>query len=136
RAPDALATHLLRADVWRAQGRHAEALQSLEALAKRFPHDAELAFTLSTRQQEAGLTRRSRDTLAAVAPYLTDLRQRARLLSLEADSFEKEGLLARALEQRRSVVGLLPGPESHFAVARLQELLSRYTRRRARCTRA
>ncbi|MBZ4332077.1 O-antigen ligase family protein [Corallococcus sp. AS-1-12] len=126
RAPDALATHLLRADVWRAQGRRAEALQSLEALVKRFPHDVELAFTLSTRQQEAGLTRQSRDTLAAVAPYLTDLRQRARLLSLEADSFEQEGLLARALEQRRSVVGLLPGPESHFAVARLQELLSRY----------
>ncbi|WP_223642313.1 O-antigen ligase family protein [Corallococcus sp. EGB] len=126
RAPDALATHLLRADVWRAQGRGAEALQVLEALAKRFPRDVELAFTLATRQQEAGLTRKSRDTLAAVAPYLTDLRQRARLLSLEADSFEKEGLLARALEQRRSVVGLLPGPESHFAVARLQELLSRY----------
>ncbi|WP_404365402.1 O-antigen ligase family protein [Corallococcus coralloides] len=126
RAPDALVTHLLRADVWRAQGRRAEALQSLEALVKRFPHDVELAFTLSTRQQEAGLTRQSRDTLAAVAPYLTDLRQRARLLSLEADSFEQEGLLARALEQRRSVVGLLPGPESHFAVARLQELLSRY----------
>ncbi|RKH00958.1 O-antigen ligase family protein [Corallococcus carmarthensis] len=126
REPDALATHLLRADVWRAQGRSAEALQSLEALVKRFPQDVELAFTLSTRQQEAGLTRRSRDTLAAVAPYLTDLRQRARLLSLEADSFEREGLLARALEQRRSVVGLLPGPESHFAVARLQELLSRY----------
>lgn len=126
RAPDALATHLLRADVWRAQGRGAEALQSLEALARRFPHDVELAFTLATRQQEAGLTRKSRDTLAAVAPSLTDLPQRARLLSLEADSFEKEGLLARALEQRRSVVGLLPGPESHFAVARLQELLSRY----------
>ncbi|MGE6756579.1 O-antigen ligase family protein [Corallococcus interemptor] len=126
RAPDAVATHLLRADVWRAQGKRAEALQSLEALAKRFPHDVELAFTLATRQQEAGLTRRSRDTLAAVAPYLTDTRQRARRLSLEADSFEKEGLLARALEQRRSVVGLLPGPDSHFAVARLQELLSRY----------
>ncbi|RUO94094.1 polymerase [Corallococcus sp. AB018] len=126
RAPDALATHLLRADVWLAQGKRAEALQSLEALVKRFPHDVELAFTLSTRQQEAGLMRRSRDTLAAMAPYLTDLRQRARLLSLEADSFEQEGLLARALEQRRSVVGLLPGPESHFEVARLQELLSRY----------
>ncbi|RKI61811.1 polymerase [Corallococcus sp. AB049A] len=126
RAPDAVATHLLRADVWRAQGKRAEALQSLEPLAKRFPHDVELAFTLATRQQEAGLTRRSRDTLAAVAPYLTDTRQRARRLSLEADSFEKEGLLARALEQRRSVVGLLPGPDSHFAVARLQELLSRY----------
>ncbi|RKH50766.1 polymerase [Corallococcus sp. AB050B] len=126
RAPDAVATHLLRADVWRAQGKRAEALQSLESLAKRFPHDVELAFTLATRQQEAGLTRRSRDTLAAVAPYLTDTRQRARRLSLEADSFEKEGLLARALEQRRSVVGLLPGPDSHFAVARLQELLSRY----------
>ncbi|NPD23425.1 O-antigen ligase family protein [Corallococcus exiguus] len=126
RAPDALATQLLRADVWLAQGKRAEALQSLEALVKRFPHDVELAFTLSTRQQEAGLTRRSRDTLAAMAPYLTDLRQRARLLSLEADSFEQEGLLARALEQRRSVVGLLPGPESHFEVARLQELLSRY----------
>lgn len=126
RAPDVLPTHLLRADVWRAQGRQAEALQSLESLAKRFPQDVELAFTLSTRQQEAGLMRRSRDTLATVAPHLTDARQRARLLSLEADSFEREGLLARALEQRRSVAGLLPGPESHFAVARLQELLSRY----------
>jgi tetratricopeptide (TPR) repeat protein len=126
RAPDAVATHLLRADVWHAQGRGAEALQSLEALAKRQPHDVELAFTLATRQQEAGLSRRSRDTLAAVSPYLSGPRQRARLLELEADSFEKEGLLARALEQRRSIVGLLPGPDSHFAVARLQERLSRY----------
>ncbi|RKH68007.1 O-antigen ligase family protein [Corallococcus llansteffanensis] len=126
RAPDALATHLLRADVWRAQGRGAEALQALEALAKRFPHEVELAFTLAARQQEAGLTRRSRDTLDAVAPFLTNLQQRARLLSLEADCFEREGLLARALEQRRSVVGLQPGPDSHFAVARLQELLARY----------
>ncbi|MCY1036331.1 O-antigen ligase family protein [Corallococcus sp. BB11-1] len=126
RAPDALGTHLLRADVWRAQGRAAEALQALEALSKRFPHDVELAFTLASRQQEAGLTRRSRDTLAAVAPFLTNLQQRARLLSLEADCFEREGLLARALEQRRSVAGLLPAPESHFAVARLQEQLARY----------
>ncbi|RYZ38357.1 MAG: polymerase [Myxococcaceae bacterium] len=126
RAPDAVSTHLLRADVWRAQGKLKEALLSLEALAKRHPQDVELAFTLAARQQEVGLTRRARDTLDAVAPFLTNLQQRARLLSLEADCFEREGLLARALEQRRSVAGLLPAPDSHFAVARLQELLSRY----------
>lgn len=126
REPDALSTHLLRADVLRAQGREGEALQSLERLLARFPGNVELSFSLASQQLEAGLTRRARDTLDAVGPFLTDFHQRARLLALEASCFEREGLLARAVERRQSVARLTPTPEAYFAVARLQEALLRH----------
>ncbi|MBJ6761338.1 O-antigen ligase family protein [Myxococcaceae bacterium JPH2] len=126
REPEALSTLLLRADVLRAQGKGDEALQSLERLLARFPGNVELSFTLAARELDAGLTRRARDTLDGVGPFLTDFQQRARLLALEAACFEHEGLLSRAVERRQSVARLQPSPDAYFAVARLQEALQRY----------
>ncbi|WP_164008082.1 O-antigen ligase family protein [Pyxidicoccus trucidator] len=126
REPDALDTHLLRAEVLRAQGRGEEALQTLERLLARFPGHVELSFTLAARQLDAGLTRRAKDTLQAVSPFLTDYAQRARLLSLEAACLEREGLLSSAVERRQTAARLAPGPDAWFAVARTQEALRRY----------
>ncbi|QSQ28361.1 O-antigen ligase family protein [Pyxidicoccus parkwayensis] len=124
--PDALDTHLLRAEVLRAQGRRDEALQTLERLLARFPGHVELSFTLAAQQLDAGLTRRAKDTLQAVSPFLTDYAQRARLLSMEASCLEREGLLSRAVERRQTAARLAPGPDAWFAVARTQEALHRY----------
>jgi tetratricopeptide (TPR) repeat protein len=123
RAPDVLSSHLLRADVLGAQGRNEEALASLEALRVRFPDNAELAFTLARLQTDQGLTRRARETLHQVSPFLSNLEQRARLFSLEGASFEKEGYRARALESWRSVARIQPDPNHWFKVASLHESL-------------
>ena len=124
--PDALESHLLRAEVLRAQGKREEALQTLERLLARFPGNVDLSFTLAEQQLGAGLTRRAKDTLQAVSPFLTDYAQRARLLSLEAACLEREGLLSRAVELRKTAARLAPGPDAWFAVARTQEALRRY----------
>jgi len=126
REPDALDTHLVRAEVLRAQGRSDEALQTLERLLTRHPGHVELSFILAAQQLNAGLTRRAKDTLQGVSPFLTDYAQRARLLSLEAACLEREGLLSRAVERRQTAVRLAPGPDAWFAVARTQEALRRY----------
>ncbi|HEX8435819.1 O-antigen ligase family protein [Archangium sp.] len=120
-APDALSSHLLRAEVLRARGRHGEALKSLEALSSRYPGEVELSFTLARLQVDAGLPRRARETLQQVSPFLSDLTQRARLFMLEGASYEREGHRARALESWRSVIRLQPGPDPWFRVARLHE---------------
>ncbi|NVJ08854.1 O-antigen ligase family protein [Myxococcus sp. AM001] len=125
-APDALDTHLLRAEVLRAQGKREEALQALERLLARFPGNVVLSFQLAAQQLEAGLTRRAKDTLKALAPFITDYAQRARLLAMEAACLEREGLLSHALERRQSAARLAPGAEAFFAVARTQEALRRY----------
>lgn len=125
-APDALDTHLLHAEVLKAQGRRDEALQTLERLLARFPGQVELSFTLAAQQLDAGLTRRAKDTLQAVSPFLSDYAQRARLLSLEAACLEREGLLSRAVERRQTAARLAPGPDAWFAVARTQEALRRF----------
>jgi tetratricopeptide (TPR) repeat protein len=124
--PDALDTHLLHAEVLKAQGRRDEALQTLERLLARFPGQVELSFTLAAQQLDAGLTRRAKDTLQAVSPFLTDYAQRARLLSMEAACLEREGLLSRAVERRQTAARLAPGPDAWFAVARTQEALRRF----------
>ncbi|QRN95939.1 O-antigen ligase family protein [Archangium violaceum] len=123
RAPDALSSHLLHADVLRAQGRKEEALEFLEALRTRFPGDEELAFTLARQQVDLGLTRRARETLHQVAPYLSSLPHRAQLFMLEGASYEQEGHRARALESWKSVARIQPGPEAWFKVASLHESL-------------
>ena len=101
-------------------------MQSLERLLARFPGNVALSFQLASQQLDAGLTRRARDTLHALAPFITDYAQRARLLSLEAACLEREGLLSRALERRQTAARLVPGADAHFAVARTQEALRRY----------
>lgn len=126
REPDALDTHLLRAEVLKAGGRKAEALELLERLLARFPGHVELSFSLASQQLDAGLTRRAKDTLQAVSPFLTDYGQRARLLSMEAACLEREGLLSRAVERRQTAARLAPAPEAWFAVARTQEALRHY----------
>jgi tetratricopeptide (TPR) repeat protein len=126
RAPDALGPAMLRAEILRAQGRREEALQLLDRLLPRFPGKVELAFLLSSQLLEAGLTRRAREVLQQVSPFISDYPQRARLLSLEGVSYEREGLLSRALERYQTVARLVPAPEAHFTVARLHESLRRY----------
>lgn len=126
RAPDALGPLLLRAEILRAQDRREEAIQLLERLLPRFPGKVELAFQLTSQLLEGGLTRRAREVLQQASPFITDYPQRARLLSLEAISFEQEGLLSRALERYQTVARLVPAPEAHFTVARLHESLRRY----------
>ncbi|HZI10667.1 MAG TPA: tetratricopeptide repeat protein, partial [Myxococcus sp.] len=123
RAPDALASHLLRADVLGAQGRHDEALASLEALRTRFPGDVELGFTLARLQVDLRWTRRARETLHQMNPFLSDLTQRARLFMLEGASYEQEGLRARALESWKSVLRIHPSADAWFKVASLHESL-------------
>ncbi len=125
RAPEALTTYLLRADVLRAAGRAEEALQSLERLVARFPGNVDLAFALAGQLLDAGLPRRSREVLQQVGPFLTDFRQRARLLGMEGASYEREGLLSKALERYQSAARLAPSPGAHFTVARLYESLRR-----------
>jgi tetratricopeptide (TPR) repeat protein len=123
RAPDALSSHLLRAEVLRALGRKEEALEFLESLSARFPDDEALAFTLARQQVDLGLTRRARETLRQVAPFLSNLPQRARLFMLEGASYEQEGHRARALESWKSAARIQPGPEAWFKVASLHESL-------------
>jgi tetratricopeptide (TPR) repeat protein len=126
RAPGERDTALLRAEVLRGRGESDAALRDIEALRSRHPEDLELALMLASWQMDAGLTRRARQTLQEVGGLVTDYRQRARLLSMEADGLEREGLLSRAVDRRQTVARLLPSAEAHFAVARLQESLKRY----------
>ncbi|PTL76366.1 O-antigen ligase family protein [Vitiosangium sp. GDMCC 1.1324] len=126
RAPDALSSYLLRADVLHAQGRNGEALEALEALRPRFPGNVELSFTLARLQVDAGLTRRARETLQQVSPFVSNLGQRAQLFMLEGSSFEKEGHRARALESWKSAVRIQPGAGMWFKVARLHESLYQF----------
>jgi tetratricopeptide (TPR) repeat protein len=126
RAPDALGPLRLRAEILRAQGRREEAIQLLERLLPRFPGKVELAFQLTSQLLEGGLTRRAREVLQQASPFISDYSQRAQLLSLEAVSYEQEGLLSRALERYQTVARLVPAPEAHFTVARLYESLRRY----------
>jgi tetratricopeptide (TPR) repeat protein len=126
RAPEVLGTHLLSAEVLWAQGRREAALHSLEALRARFPGSVELAFALARLQLAAGLTRRARETLEQVKPFLTELGQRVHLFSLEGDSYEREGRLARALDSWQLVVRMHPTGEGWYKVARLREALHRH----------
>jgi tetratricopeptide (TPR) repeat protein len=126
RAPEALEPVVLRAEVLRAQGRREEAVQLLERTLPRFPGKVELSFVLASHMLEAGLTRRVREVLQQASPFISDYPQRARLLSLEGASYEREGMLARALERYQTVARLVPAPEAHFTVARLHESLRHY----------
>jgi tetratricopeptide (TPR) repeat protein len=126
RAPDALGPQMLRADILKAQGRRAEAIQLLERLLPRFPGKMELSFALAGQLLDAGLTRRARDVLQQASPFVMDYRERARLLALEGACYERDGAFARALERYQTVVRLVPEPQAHFTVARLQEALRRY----------
>lgn len=126
REPERLDTALLRAEVLKGQGERDASLGAVEALRARHPGNVELAFTLASWQLEAGLTRRSRETLQSVGGLISDYRQRALLLSLEADGLEREGLLSRAVERRQTAARLVPSADAYFAVARLQETLRRY----------
>lgn len=124
--PERLETALLRAEVLKGRGEHEAALRAVEALRARHSMDVELAFTVASWQLEAGLTRRARETLHVVGSLLTDYRQRARMLSMEAEALEREGLLSRAVERRQTAARLVPSADGFFAVARLQETLRRY----------
>lgn len=126
RVPEALEPQLLRAEILRAQGRHADAIGLLERILPRFPGKVEVSFVLASHLLDAGLTRRAREVLQGASPFVTDYRQRARLLSLEGAGYEREGLLARALERYQTVARLVPEPQAHFTVARLQESLRRF----------
>ncbi|WP_342378879.1 O-antigen ligase family protein [Myxococcus stipitatus] len=124
--PEQLDTVLLRAEVLKGRGEGEAALRAVEALRARNPMNVELAFTLASWQMEAGLTRRARETLQAVGGLLSDYQQRARMLSMEAEALEREGLLSRAVERRQTAARLVPSSDAYFAVARLQETLRRY----------
>jgi tetratricopeptide (TPR) repeat protein len=126
RAPEALEPLVLRAEILRAQGRREEAIQLLDRLLPRFPGKVELSFVLASQLIEAGLTRRAREVLQQASPFIADYPQRARLLLLEGVSYEREGLLARALERYQTVARLVPAPDAHFTVARLHESLRHY----------
>jgi tetratricopeptide (TPR) repeat protein len=123
RLPDALGSHLLRAEVRWAAERREEAVQSLEALRVRFPGEVQLAFTLARYQLAMGLTRRARETLQQAAPFLSDVGQREHLFRLEGESYKREGHLSRALEAWQGVVRLNPSAEAWLEVARLHESL-------------
>jgi tetratricopeptide (TPR) repeat protein len=123
RLPDALGSHLLRAEVLWAAERREEAVQSLEALRVRFPGEVQLAFTLARYQLAMGLTRRARETLQQAAPFLSDVGQREHLFRLEGESYKREGHLSRALEAWQGVVRLNPSAEAWLEVARLHESL-------------
>jgi tetratricopeptide (TPR) repeat protein len=127
RAPETLEPMVLRAEVLRAQGRREEAIQLLERTLPRFPGKVELSFGLASYMLEVGLTRRAREVLQQASPFISDYPQRARLLWLEGESYEREGLLARALERYQTVARLTPTPEAHFTVARLHESLRHYS---------
>jgi len=126
RVPEALEPQVLRAEIFRAQGRHVDAIALLERILPRFPGKVEVSFVLASQLLEVGLTRRAREVLQGASPFVTDFRQRARLLALEGGSYEREGLLARALERYQTVARLVPEPQAHFTVARLQESLRRF----------
>lgn len=126
RAPEALEPQLLRASILRAQNRREEAIQLLDRLVPRFPGKVELPFQLATQLLEVGLTRRAREVLEQASPFIGDYSQRARLLSLEAATYERDGLLSRALERYQTVARLVPAPDAHFTVARLHESLRHY----------
>jgi predicted Zn-dependent protease len=126
RVPEALESQVLRAQILRAQGRHEDAIGLLERILPRFPGKLEVSFVLASQLLDVGQTRRAREVLQGANPFVTDYRQRARLLSLEAASYEREGLLARALERYQTVARLVPEPQAHFTVARLQESLRRF----------
>ncbi|WPB75636.1 O-antigen ligase family protein [Archangium violaceum] len=126
RAPDALSSYLLRADVLHAQGLGDEALAVLEALGPRFPGNVERAFALARLQVALGLTRRARESLQQVNPFVSNDSLRAQLYMLEGASYEREGLRARALESWKSAVRMQPGGSLWFKVARLHESLHQF----------
>jgi tetratricopeptide (TPR) repeat protein len=126
RAPEALGPQMLRAELLRAQGRGAEAVQLLERLKPRFPGRVELSVALAGQLLDAGQTRRAREVLHQASPFVKDYGERARLLALEGASYERDGAFARALERYQTVVRLVPEPRAYFTVARLHEALRRY----------
>ncbi|HEX5747491.1 MAG TPA: O-antigen ligase family protein [Archangium sp.] len=126
RAPDALSSYLLRADVLQALGRGDEALAVLEAVGTRFPGNVERAFALARLQVALGLTRRARESLQQVNPFVSNDAQRAQLYMLEGSSYEREGLRARALESWKSAVRMQPSGSLWFKVAGLHESLHQF----------
>jgi predicted Zn-dependent protease len=126
RTPEALEPQLLRAEILRAQGRREDAIQLLERVLPRFPGRVDVSFSLASQLLEVGLTRRAREVLQQANPFITHYHQRAKLLALEGACYEREGLFARALERYQTVARLVPEPQAHFTVARMQESLRRY----------
>jgi tetratricopeptide (TPR) repeat protein len=126
RAPEALEPLVLRAEVLRAQGLREGAIELLDRALPRFPGKVELSFVLASQLIEAGLTRRAREVLQQASPFIADYPRRARLLLLEGVSYEREGLLARALERYQTVARLVPASDAHFTMARLHESLRHY----------
>jgi O-antigen ligase/tetratricopeptide (TPR) repeat protein len=123
RAPEALPTGVLRAELMWARGKREAALQTLAEQVARNPGEVELAFVLARYQVEAGRTRQALETLERVAPELSGPEQRARALALEASAHEREGYRLRGLEVWQRVVRLAPEPNAWLEVARLHEVL-------------
>lgn len=124
--PGALRVQLTRASILSSTGKKDEAVGILHALVKSHPDSLELAFSLASYQLEAGKPRAAREALSRVSPFVSDPNQRASLMLLEANAYEREGKPAKAIQSIQTAARLQPEtPSHHYHAARLYEAMGR-----------
>ncbi len=124
-APMGRDVQVARAQVLHALGRPDKAVAVLEALLAGSSADVDVLLALARVQlgrREPGL---AREALSRAAPLVTRLTQRALVLDMEAQVFEREGSFHRALEVQRTAERIEPSAARAFVVARLLERLGR-----------
>ncbi len=115
---------MVRASIQWAEGKQEESSATLAALRAAHPQSGEVAIELGSQLLARGKRHDAREVLEQARRTVEEPSMRARLLALEAGSYEQEEKWASALELYRTCARLEPrAPGRHYDVARMLERL-------------